>query len=87
MSKWGATGYAEYDLATTPAPVLSSRRLLVAALSLPKPQRVDALVYRFIAEGEAALAARPPASPIAKVATGMPRGICTMDSSESWPWR
>ncbi len=57
MSKWAATGYAEYDLATTPAPVLSSRRLLVAALSLPKPQRVDALVYRFIAEGEAALTA------------------------------
>lgn len=57
MSKWGATGYSEYDLATTPAPVLSSRRLLVAALSLPKQQRVDALVYRFIAEGEAALTA------------------------------
>lgn len=56
MSKWGATGYSEYDLATTPAPVLSSRRLLVAALSLPKEQRVDAFVYRFIAEGEAALA-------------------------------
>jgi len=55
MSKWAATGYSEYDLATTPAPVLSSRRLLVAALSLPKQQRVDALVYRFIAEGEAAL--------------------------------
>src|SRR5262249_12731740 len=28
-----------------------------------------------------------PASPIAKVATGMPLGICTMDSSESCPWR
>ncbi|WP_413316674.1 hypothetical protein AA0Z99_08530 [Agrococcus sp. 1P02AA] len=55
MSKWGAAGYSEYDLATTPAPVLSSRRLLVAALSLPKQQRVDALVYRFIAEGDAAL--------------------------------
>src|SRR5690606_25867039 len=26
-----------------------------------------------------------PASPTAKVATGMPRGICTMDSSESRP--
>ncbi|WP_405216950.1 hypothetical protein [Agrococcus sp. Ld7] len=57
MPKWGAAGYSEYDLATTPAPVLSSRRLLVAALSLPKQQRVDALVYRFIAEGEAALSA------------------------------
>jgi hypothetical protein len=57
MSKWAATGYSEYDLATTPAPVLSSRRLLVAALSLPKQQRVDALVYRFIAEGESALGA------------------------------
>ncbi len=33
----------------------------------------------------AALAA--PASPIAKVATGMPRGIWTMDSSESSPRR
>lgn len=55
MSKWGATGYSEYDLATTPAPVLSSRRLLVAALSLPKQARVDALAYRFIAEGESAL--------------------------------
>ena len=55
MSKWGAGGYSEYDLATTPAPVLSSRRLLVAALSLPKQQRVDALVYKFIAEGEGAL--------------------------------
>ena len=31
----------------------------------------------------AALAA--PASPMAKVATGMPFGICTMESSESWP--
>ncbi|WP_072312867.1 hypothetical protein [Agrococcus sp. Marseille-P2731] len=59
MSKWGAAGYSEYDLATTPAPVLSSRRLLVAALSLPKQQRVDALVYRFIAEGEAAFADSP----------------------------
>ena len=39
-------GYSEYDLATTPAPVLSSRRLLVAALSLPKAQRVDALRSR-----------------------------------------
>src|SRR5450755_1871122 len=33
----------------------------------------------------AALAA--PASPIAKVATGMPLGICTVDSSESSPRR
>lgn len=56
MTKWGGAGYAEYDLATIPAPVLSSRRLLVAALSLPKPQRVDALVYKFIAQGDAALA-------------------------------
>src|SRR5262249_56156029 len=28
-----------------------------------------------------------PASPIAKVATGMPLGICTIDSSESCPCR
>ncbi|GEK79701.1 hypothetical protein [Agrococcus baldri] len=61
MSKWAAAGYSEYDLATTPAPVLSSRRLLVAALSLPKEQRVDALVYKFIAEGEAALIEPEPA--------------------------
>ena len=56
MTKWGGAGYSEYDLATTPGPVLSSRRLLVAALSLPKQQRVDALVYRFLVEGESALA-------------------------------
>lgn len=49
MTKWGGFGYSEYDLATTPAPVLSSRRLLTAALSLPKQQRIDAEVYRFIA--------------------------------------
>lgn len=51
MTKWGGAGYSEYDLATIPAPVLSSRRLLTAALSLPKQQRVDAEVYRFISEG------------------------------------
>ena len=28
-----------------------------------------------------------PASPMANVATGTPAGICTIDSSESWPWR
>ncbi|MCH1884313.1 hypothetical protein [Agrococcus sp. ARC_14] len=61
MTKWGGAGYSEYDLATTPAPVLSSRRLLMAALALPKPQRVDALVYRFIAEGESALNEDPQA--------------------------
>jgi len=33
----------------------------------------------------AALAA--PASPMAKVATGMPFGICTIDNKESWPLR
>ncbi|MGM1028335.1 MAG: hypothetical protein ACQEWM_00535 [Actinomycetota bacterium] len=54
MTKWGGFGYSEYDLATTPAPVLSSRRLLTAALSLPKQQRVDAEVYRFITEGSQA---------------------------------
>lgn len=54
MTKWAGSGYSEYDLATIPAPVLSSRRLLVAALSLPKEQRVDAAVYRYIAtDGEA----------------------------------
>lgn len=51
MTKWGGSGYAEYDLATIPAPVFSSRRLLTAALSLPKPLRVEAEVYRFISEG------------------------------------
>lgn len=51
MTKWGGAGYSEYDLATIPAPVLSSRRLLTAALGLPKQQRVDAEVYRFISEG------------------------------------
>lgn len=54
MTKWAGSGYSEYDLATIPAPVLSSRRLLSAALSLPKEQRVDAAVYRYIAtDGEA----------------------------------
>jgi hypothetical protein len=28
-----------------------------------------------------------PASPMAKVATGIPRGICTIDNSESSPLR
>ncbi|KAA6434885.1 hypothetical protein FQ330_03700 [Agrococcus sediminis] len=57
MTKWGGSGYSEYDLATIPAPVLSSRRLLTAALSLPKEQRVAAEVYRAISE-TGALAAR-----------------------------
>jgi hypothetical protein len=38
-----------------------------------------------------AAASRPaltaPASPMARVPTGMPRGICTIDSSESMPAR
>lgn len=45
MSKWGAEGYNEYDLATIPAPVLSSRRLLVAALSLPEELRRGRAIY------------------------------------------
>ena len=28
-----------------------------------------------------------PASPMANVATGIPAGIWTIDSNESWPWR
>src|SRR5690606_71012 len=36
------------------------------------------------AANRAALAA--PASPMAKVATGTPAGICTIDSNESSPW-
>ncbi|WP_309104976.1 hypothetical protein [Microbacterium sp.] len=59
MTKWAGSGYSEYDLATIPAPVLSSRRLLVAALSLPKQQRVDAEVYRYIStDGELGTAPR-----------------------------
>lgn len=48
MSKWGATGYSEYDLATIPAPVFSSRRLLTAALSMPWEARRDGRLYRSI---------------------------------------
>ncbi|WAC66780.1 hypothetical protein OVA14_03125 [Agrococcus sp. SL85] len=48
MSKWAATGYAEYDLATIPAPVLSSRRLLLAALAVPEQARFDGAIYRAI---------------------------------------
>ncbi len=53
LSKWGASGYAEYDLATIPAPVLNSRRLLVTALSLPYPARESGVLYRAISEGAA----------------------------------
>lgn len=48
MSKWGAVGYSEYDLATIPGPVLSSRRLLLAALSLPWEVRQAGDLYRSI---------------------------------------
>ncbi|WP_109471319.1 hypothetical protein [Ornithinimicrobium cavernae] len=51
MSKWGASGYSEYDLATIPAPVLNSRRLLTTALSLPEPAREANVLYRYISEG------------------------------------
>lgn len=45
MSKWAAEGYSEYDLALVPAPVLSSRRLLLAALDLPRALRDDRALY------------------------------------------
>lgn len=45
MSKWGAEGYLEYDLATVPAPVLNSRHLLLTALSLPEVDRKAKLLY------------------------------------------
>ncbi|MNN84228.1 hypothetical protein D3C81_2013640 [compost metagenome] len=38
---------------------------------------------RILADSSAALIA--PALPMARVATGMPAGICTMESSESTP--
>lgn len=45
MSKWGAEGYLEYDLATVPAPVLNSRQLLLTALSLPEADRKAKRLY------------------------------------------
>lgn len=48
MSKWGAEGYLEYDLATIPGPVLSSRRLLLAALSLSPEDRSARALYRLL---------------------------------------
>ncbi|MGO1544810.1 MAG: hypothetical protein ACTHXA_10785 [Gulosibacter sp.] len=45
MSKWGAAGYSEYDLATTPAPVLNSRRLLLTALAVPMRDRESKSLY------------------------------------------
>lgn len=48
MSKWAAEGYSEYDLATIPAPVLSSRRLLVAALSIPEELRTERALYQWL---------------------------------------
>ncbi|WP_256840174.1 hypothetical protein [Ornithinimicrobium faecis] len=51
MSKWGASGYSEYDLATIPAPALNSRKLLVTALSLSDPAREANVLYRYISEG------------------------------------
>src|SRR5437868_7223778 len=43
------------------------------------------LFPRMLAASSAAFVA--PALPIARVATGTPAGICTIDSSESTPWR
>jgi hypothetical protein len=48
MSKWGAEGYLEYDLATVPAPVLNSRRLLLTALSLPEVDRKAKRLYELL---------------------------------------
>ncbi|WP_282826205.1 hypothetical protein [Gulosibacter sediminis] len=48
MSKWGAEGYLEYDLATVPAPVLNSRRLLLTALSLPEADRKAKRLYELL---------------------------------------
>ncbi|WP_282852891.1 hypothetical protein [Gulosibacter sediminis] len=48
MSKWGAEGYLEYDLATVPAPVLNSRQLLLTALSLPEADRKAKRLYELL---------------------------------------
>ena len=63
-----------------------------------KAERVDGIIFAVVKGGftvdldgknaaanKAALAA--PASPMAKVATGTPLGICTMESSESIPFK
>jgi len=54
------------------------RRRLQDGLNREQAQRIEQAV-----SGQWALAA--PASPMANVATGTPRGICTMESSESSP--
>ncbi|MDO5495646.1 MAG: hypothetical protein Q4G64_08035 [bacterium] len=50
MTKWAGYGYSEFDLATTPAPIFSSRRLLLAGLSVPLEDRMSKAIYRHILE-------------------------------------
>ncbi|MDJ1370959.1 hypothetical protein [Gulosibacter molinativorax] len=45
LSKWAGAGYSEYDLATIPAPVFSSRRLLSTALSVTLEHRESKSLY------------------------------------------
>lgn len=56
MSKWAGEWYSEFDLAVTPAPILNSRRLLTAALSLPEPMRENAWLYSYLGDPDEALA-------------------------------
>lgn len=56
MSKWAGEWYSEFDLAVTPAPILNSRRLLIAALSLPEPMRENAWLYSYLGDPDEALA-------------------------------
>lgn len=50
LSKWGAVGYSEYDLALTPATPFNSRRVLHAMLSLPEEDRRSKRLYRQLQE-------------------------------------
>jgi hypothetical protein len=59
MSKWGAEGYLEYDLATVPAPVLNSRRLLLTALSLPEVDRKAKVLYDLLEQTDPPTPAEP----------------------------
>ncbi|WP_206448785.1 hypothetical protein [Agrococcus sp. KRD186] len=45
LSKWAAAGYSEYDLSTSVALPMNSRRLLCAMLSLPWKERRDKAIY------------------------------------------
>lgn len=48
MSKWAAIGYAEYDLSTTVALPMNSRKLIQAMLSLDLEDRKKKAIYREI---------------------------------------